>query len=503
MRKNIILAKKIIRAQNGLLFFIVLFVILAAVTVPRTSLTDWDEGVFALQSRWFSSAGQEGKPYNFQTPPLFQLTAAAVSWFSGSNAYAVKWLSVFFSCITMIAVFKLAKHLYSENVGMYSVFIFMTTEYFLFFSRSGLSDATFVCFSTLAVLFFVRAINSTRLQDCLFSSVFIILALYTKYSGIALPAILFFLGFLYRKRLHRFWFLLTIVVPSLFFLPFSVVYLWVVGVSELQVRHGSLLGVHHLKYLYYLFIFAPVILFLTILQVIRARKKFLTSPLFIIMILFFILVGFYHPFFRLLYPLIPLGAITAARSLDIFHRYKSLVLAVIAFSLLLSFRTITYTTKVPEQVAARVKQYAQENEVHYVYSTAPPNVLYYLGGDILIPADHPWTAIGRKVPFLINERTIIYRDSILFEPEEQVVLVHATAVDSLKRVHESLFSDAVKQASFEFIDAPVYYKDLFNIQRDISQNYEVYLFRAEKGGDRTQELWEFGFLRSTDVLALY
>lgn len=500
MRKNIILATKIIRTQNGLLFSILLFVILAAVTIPGTSLTDWDEGVFALQARWFSSAGQQGKPYNFQTPPLFQLTAAAVSWLSVSHAYALKWISVFFSCMTAIAVFILAKQLYSKTIGIYSVFIFMTTEYFLFFSRSGLSDATFVCFCTVAVLFFVRAIGSARLRDCLFSSLFIILALYTKYSGIALLVILFFLGFLHRKKLHRSWFAAAIVLPGLSFLPFSLVYLWVVGVSELHGRHGPLVGVHHLKYLYYLFVYAPVPFFLTILHVLRTRKKFLTSPIFIIVIAFFIIVGFYYPFFRLAYPLIPLCAIAAACSLDGFRRLKPFVLAGIALSVLLSFRTITYSTSIPEQVAARVTQYAHENDVHYVYSTSPPNILYYLGGDILVPADHPWTAIGRKLPFLMEERTVIYPDSALLEPAGQILFVHATAADSVKRAHESLFRYSVLVSSFEFIDAPVYYKDLFNVQRDARQLYELYQFRTEQLGERVQELWALGFLRYTDVL---
>jgi hypothetical protein len=479
---------------------LLLFLILAAFTVPRTSLTDWDEGVFALQSRWFSTLGQQGKPYNFQTPPLFQLTAAAVSSIAGSHAAALKWLSVLFSCITAYAVFKLTKRLYSSAAAVYGVIIFMTTEYFLFFSRSGLSDAAYVCFSTLAVLFFVQAIQSCRLKDCLLASLFMIFALYTKFSGIALLVILFFLGVVHRKTLHRFWLLSTVILPVVFFLPFALSYLWVVGAPEMQVRHGSLVGVHHLKYLYYLFIFAPVPLFLTVVQAVRERKKFLQSPIFFITAVFFIMVGFYYPFFRLLYPLIPLCAVMAACTVMGFGRYKPAVFVGVAFSLVLSFQTIIYTTKTPEHVSSSVHMFAEENRVRHVYSTSPPNVLYYLEGDILVPADHPWRATGDRIPFLLGGRTVMYPDSILLLPDDAVIIVHATAVDSLKDAHPVLYDDAVMVSSFEFIDAPVYYKDIYNVQRDIRQLYEIYIVRP---GEHMKELWEFGFLRQADVMRLY
>jgi len=475
---------------------------LAAVTVPKTSLTDWDEGVFALQSRWFSSAGQQGKPYNFQTPPLFQLTAAALSWFTADHACALKWLSVFLSCMTVIAVFILVKQLHTASIAAYSAFILMTCEYFLFFSRSGLSDATFVCFSTLAVLLFIKAIKHGRLLDCILASVFIILALYTKYSGVALMLVLFFLGLLHRKRLHRLWFAVTIVLPAVCFLPFSLIYLWVVGISEMHGRHAPLVGIHHLKYLYYLLILAPIPFFLTVLHAFRARKKFLTSPIFFVIIAFFFIVGFYYPFFRLLYPLIPLCAIAAALSVDALCRFKPYVLIGITLSVLLSLGTITYTTDIPERIAAQVDHCAQENDVRYVYSSVPPNVLYYLGGDILIPAGHPWIAIGRKIPRLIQGRTIISPDSVLLVRERDVLFVHATTVDSVKQAHDALFGSAVLVSSLEFIDAPVYYKDRFNVQRGVPQVYEVYLFRNEQLGERMQELWSMGFLRGIDVLRM-
>ncbi len=373
----------------------------------------------------------------------------------------------------------------------------MTTEYFLFFSRSGLSDAVYVCFSTLAVLFFVQAIQSRRLKDCFLASLFIILAMYTKFSGVALLVILFFLGIFHRKTLHRFWFLPTIVLPVILFIPFAITYLWAVGVPQMHVRHGPLVGIHHPKYLYYLLIFAPVPLFLTIVQAVRERKKFLRSPIFFIVAAFFILVGFYYPFFRLLYPMIPLCAITAACAVVGFGRYKPVVFAGITLSLVLSFGTITYTTNIPEQVSSSIRKFAEEDRVRYVYSTAPPNVLYYLDGDILVPADHPWRTMGERLPFLLRGRTVIYPDSILLQPNDTVMIVHATAVDSLKDANRVLYDDAVMVSSFEFIDAPVYYKDIYNVQRSIKQLYQIYIVRAD---EHMKELWEFGFLRQTDVI---
>jgi hypothetical protein len=53
--------------------------------------------------------------------------------------------------------------------------------------------------------------------------------------------------------------------------------------------------------------------------------------------------------------------------------------------------------------------------------------------------------------------------------------------------------------SIEFIDAPVYYKDIYNPERAIRQIYEVYIFETEKLSKVIDDLWALGFNREVHI----
>jgi len=81
------------------------------------------------------------------------------------------------------------------------------------------------------------------------------------------------------------------------------------------------------------------------------------------------------------------------------------------------------------------------------------------------------------------------------------LLVHATALDSIKQKSMELYNYGKLLARIGFADAPVYCKDIFNPQKDIKQVYEIYLFDKNALGDRINDLWQLGFDRQVEVIS--
>ncbi|MEO0106868.1 MAG: glycosyltransferase family 39 protein, partial [candidate division WOR-3 bacterium] len=137
-------------------FIIIIFLTINLANLKNLTLIDWDEGVFALQSGWIGSLGGEGKPFNFQTPPLFQILIALVFRLLGAKDWILPLISIIFSALTIYILFLFGKELYAEKIAIFSVILFISTEYFLFFSKSGLSDATFLFFFITALYFYYQ-----------------------------------------------------------------------------------------------------------------------------------------------------------------------------------------------------------------------------------------------------------------------------------------------------------------------------------------------------------
>ena len=102
LREDLVLAQEVITHKGNstppyvyalILLFLVIFSV-GHVFFWHATLIDWDEGVFALQGEWFSSSGLFGKPYNFQTPPLFQLFIAVLFKLLGVHAFILHFISL-------------------------------------------------------------------------------------------------------------------------------------------------------------------------------------------------------------------------------------------------------------------------------------------------------------------------------------------------------------------------------------------------------------------------
>lgn len=411
-------------------------------------------------------------------------------------------ISTIFSCLTILVLYHLGKMLYREEIGLYAVAFFVTSEYFLFFSQSGLSDATFTFFSTGALFFFLRALRANKTRDFWIAGLLTALCLYTKYS--AAPIIITFLILGIRKRysINRYWFLMTVVLPLAAFAPYLCIFLLFVSPVEIGGRHIPLLGLNHLKYLYYLLILAPIPLIYTLTRTVidRWRAKHV-EYLYIPVLVFFVVLGFYYPYFRLAYPLVPLLSIFAGSLVASLGRLKYYVLAASLFvGVFLGLHTLRYTTQTPQDVADIVEHNVITRDIKYIYVLAPPNIYFYIDGEIAVPSTHPWYRIGKRFPRFLRSRLILDKERNLLLNEKRILLVHATIFDIFKDEYPDVYDKALLVGSIDYEDAPVYYKDIFNPLRSFQQSYEFYLLDETDILRCLDQLWNLGFEREVKVL---
>ena len=503
MRQDTVLAEEI--ARSKVLLFVILAAIILANYLPisRAGLIDWDEGVFALQGQWLASFGAEGKPFNFQTPPLYQIIIGGLFSIFGNKTLVLYSIAFIASCICIYLVFKLSVILSSTQGAFIAVALFATTEFFLFFAKSGLSEALFISFFLASVLFFLKGIDTKKDKYFFSAGLFLTLAMYTKYSALPLFLSFFIIGLIEKKRINAKWFIYSIIVPLVLFVPYIVLMLKFIKFQEINARHLSFLGLNHLKCLIFLLLFSPSVLMLSIAYIIFNKKKMnkLSIYILVIVFIFFIMVGFYYPYFRLVYPIVPFLAIIGARFIENRKKYKIYIVLVFMFvSLIFGFQTIRYGSTVSKNTGTFVRELAKTEDVQFIYAVVPPNILFYIDQEVIIPEGHAWELAAKMVPGFNKQRKTMARDHNCLSPFGKTILIHATAFDDVKQKYMTIYEKGVLVESFRFIDAPVYYKDVFNPQRYELQFYEVYLIDNTVLKEELEDLWLFGFDRLVTVM---
>ncbi len=412
-------------------------------------------------------------------------------------------LSILSSCITIYLVFRLAKELYSPQLGLYSVIIFVVTEFFIFFSKSGLSDATFVCLFTASSLFFMRGVKFNKIGQFFWAGLFAVLAMYTKYSAFPLLIAFLIIGLLKREHIDKRWFLVSVVLPLVCYVPYLYVFLKLVQIPEIGARHIDLLGFNHLKFFLYLLMFAPIPCVVSIIHLIVNLRRYERWDiyLFVIVITFYLILGFYYPYFRLVYPLVPFLSIISARFIHHIGRHKAYILAAsVLISLILGAKTITYKSDTPLKIRQLINDYCEKEDITYVYTIVPPNINFYIEGKIAVPANHPWYNIGRRFPIFLKGRNVIYQDNNVLAAEDKILLVHATIFDSVKQRYPNVYSRARRLYALEFKDAPIYIEDIYNPYRNFEWIYEIYLLDTKELNESINALWNLGFQREVTLV---
>lgn len=503
LRAHSLLAKKVINSRSLVVAVISLCLLAGASGIARSSLIDWDEGVFALQAQWLATMGAAGKPFNFQTPPLFQIIIAVIFSLVGINGYVLPFISLACSGISLYVLYRIGTLLFSEREGLYAMVLFAASEFFLFFSRSGLSDALFLCLFLASLLSFLKGLLDRRKLFFLSAGILMTAACYTKYSAFPLILSFFLIGIFWKgpKTLRQN--LFTALLPVVLFIPYIIVFVNVVHAAEITARHAPLLGIHHLKYLHYLLVYSPVPLCLTVIALLTRRRIRKTWLLFLIMGIYFVFVGCYHPFFRLAYPLTPLLALVGSLVIERTEKFRNCVFVLlIAISLLFGYRTIVYGSRTPRDFVEDLQAQADHQDADFVYALAPPNITFYISHDILVPVTHPWAKLENIFPALLSQKRVIYPEVSILTPQTRILLVHASIFDSLRTTYADIFAGTTRLSKWEFVDAPVYNKDPYNPLRNSEQFYELYSVNPSSLFSISERIWHFGFERNVTVMEI-
>jgi len=127
--------------------------------------------------------------------------------FSGtsSSVHLLRLVSIAMSVITLIFVYKTAKLLFSEHrwLPLFTMAFVSLIPKFTAISSLINNDSLVWLFSTIAIFFFVKYINSPSRRQLLFIGIFTGLAILTKANGIML-FLIFFTILLYLWRKHTF-----------------------------------------------------------------------------------------------------------------------------------------------------------------------------------------------------------------------------------------------------------------------------------------------------------
>ncbi|OGC41198.1 hypothetical protein A2Y85_05190 [candidate division WOR-3 bacterium RBG_13_43_14] len=483
--------------QKLLLILIGLSICVNLISIIGFSLRDWDEGVFALQGQWLTSGFSQGKPYNFQTPPLYPVIAGVGMLLVKGDPMILPVFSFLFSIATLIIIYYLGKHLYGSETAIFAIALFTSTELFFFFSKSGLSDAMFLFFFSIAFLNIVRN-KKGRMKYFMFSGAFITLAMYTKYSGIVLLAYAIITGIIMGMHKNWKWYVFQIAIPIILFSPLIFLYIKFTPGTNIEQRFAELIGINYHNHLYYLIAFAPAPVILGCSAQFKRSKENLSNKIIIFsIIIYFILLGLYYPYFRLDYPLIMLMAIAGA-SLNIQPGLKNWIILVTAIiGIAFSVPTIIYQNRIPVRYANEVKRYIGQENIKILYSTVPPNIEYYLQGNFTVMDNHPWFTITETYPVFRTGHRILYRSENELKPGEEILIAHASINDSIKSVFPDIFTKSQLILSYKFIDAPLYQKDIFN--RPQEQRFELYKLKIDDQS-LADKIWQMGFKKGISVL---
>lgn len=96
---------------------------------------------------------------NFDHPPLYIGMLAASMAVFGKTEYAARFPGVLCAFLVIIIVYLIGKELKDRATGWFASFFLLTSYIFLKISRRVQADIPFMLFASIALLFFIRALN--------------------------------------------------------------------------------------------------------------------------------------------------------------------------------------------------------------------------------------------------------------------------------------------------------------------------------------------------------
>ncbi|MEO0185643.1 MAG: hypothetical protein ABIL20_07580, partial [candidate division WOR-3 bacterium] len=117
-----------------------------------------------------------------------------------------------------------------------------------------------------------------------------------------------------------------------------------------------------------------------------------------------------------------------------------------------------------------------------------------------LQSEHVIPQVFRNVRFVRSRETIKAGENLLSN-QKYALFIYSSVFEDPKEIFKSIRHLAIQKDSFEFIDAPIYYKDLFNNLRTKKQIYELFIVSLEKLDTPVlTSLWNIAFEPGVTVI---
>jgi len=166
-------------------------------------------------------------------PPLYYIILRPWVKIFGNSELAIRFPSLIFSVLSIIFIFKLAKELFNEKVGLISAFLLSIWPYSINYAQEARPYAIVWFLGTLSFLFFLRFVKDNKIRSLLSYIITIMISIYTEYLGfifIIIQNILFFSFFNNKKQSKR-WLLGQLAI-ILLYLPWIKNFLFIAILSK-------------------------------------------------------------------------------------------------------------------------------------------------------------------------------------------------------------------------------------------------------------------------------
>ncbi len=164
----------------------------------------------------------------------------------GYNLVSASLISILFTAITVIPIYRLGEHLYGEKVGRYALLLFLITPNFVMFTGTSM-DGPFSVFPILSVYLFYKARDQETIPDqtwyeyrpySLLTGLSLALGMFMTYSTVVVGVFLCVVALLERKRFVQY--LKVLLFAALGFVGFYVLLSILTGFDPIEALWAAI-----------------------------------------------------------------------------------------------------------------------------------------------------------------------------------------------------------------------------------------------------------------------
>ena len=164
----------------------------------------------------------------------------------GYNLISASLVTILFTAITVIPIYRLGEHLYGEKVGRYALLLFLITPNFVMFTGTSM-DGPFSVFPILSVYLFYKARNQEAISDqrwnefrpySILTGITLALGMFMTYSTVVVGVFLCVVALLERKKFAQY--LKVLLFATLGFVGFYLLLFVLTGFDPIEALWAAI-----------------------------------------------------------------------------------------------------------------------------------------------------------------------------------------------------------------------------------------------------------------------